>query len=1131
MEGPVDPRLLALSRGAWPGVLGLVLVGVAQAAGTVAAALAAASVVTALVTGPGVVPHAAIAVLALVVVLRAVLAWLEPWLAARTGEQVVDRERERLLGHLAHADAPAVVPLAAHGVDALRGWFTATLPALVLAVVLPPAVLVVLALADPTSALVVAVTLPLVPVFAVLLGWAARARARREWAAGERLAGHFLDTVAGLATLRLFGRAHRAVDTVTDLGERHRAASVRVLRVAFLSSTALELLGTLSVGLVAVGAGVRLVEGAVALWPALVAILLAGEAHRPLREAGARFHDTARATAVLDERDALLATAVPSGLVRAVADGPAHVRVRDLVVRHPGRLSAAPAVPALDATGGELVVVAGPSGAGKTTLLRAVSGTLDDAADAAGSVVLRGRLLVLGQDPQLPHAATVGEALGDAPPSLLVRLGLPLAPSTAVAEAGRSLSSGQRRRLALAAVLGDAARDPGGAVVLLDEPTAHLDTDTERAVVAELRALAGRGALVLAVAHRPALRAAADRVVDLAAPGVDAANAPFAASMRTNGAFVSTAGEAPDGARGALAASGAARDALAPAPRADDVAAPSSAANGDFARIEAANRPFAAPLREPRARRGLPTAMLLGAGAAVAGVALTAAAAWLIARAAAQPPILVLSIAVVAVRGFAIARPVLRHLERVAAHADGLARVVRWRRRVVAALVPRVPGAVAGRRGHLLARVVDDVDVRLDGLVRGVLPLAVATLALPVLLGAAALASPALAAALLPGLAVTVVVAPLVAAVAARRAAPAVEEGTDALRAAVVETHAARDELAARGALLAVPRARAAGLARARRRDAAGGALAGALAQLGLGAAAVAAALAAPASASPELAAVAVLAPLALGETVLGLPAAAAAVVRGRRARARLAVLEDPAPPATEPAQARSVRRGDLRVRDLTAGWGATPALRGLDLDLPAGRRLGVTGASGSGKSTLAAVLLRLLDPRHGTVSLGGVDASTVPGDAWRRAVALVGEHDHVFATTVRENLRFAAPAAGDAALVAVLRRVRLGTWFDGLPDGLDTWLDAGSVSGGERRRLATARALLADPSVLVLDEPTEGLDPATARELIADLLDAGTGRTVVLLAHRAEGLDLVDEVRHLEAGVLRSAQAKSPAA
>jgi ATP-binding cassette subfamily C protein CydCD len=205
-------------------------------------------------------------------------------------------------------------------------------------------------------------------------------------------------------------------------------------------------------------------------------------------------------------------------------------------------------------------------------------------------------------------------------------------------------------------------------------------------------------------------------------------------------------------------------------------------------------------------------------------------------------------------------------------------------------------------------------------------------------------------------------------------------------------------------------------------------------------------------------------------------------------------------------------------VSGLVAGWDPrrAPALRGLDLVVPAGGRVAILGASGCGKSTLGAVLAGLLQPRAGTVILGG----SAPGGR----VCLVGdEADHVFASTVRENLRLARPAADDDELGEVLARVRLGGWLAALPDGLDTWLGEGgsTVSGGERRRLATARALLADPGLLVLDEPTEGLDAPTAAVLAADLLAAAGGRTVLLLTHRGEGLAHVDAVHELADGRL----------
>jgi ATP-binding cassette subfamily C protein CydCD len=198
--------------------------------------------------------------------------------------------------------------------------------------------------------------------------------------------------------------------------------------------------------------------------------------------------------------------------------------------------------------------------------------------------------------------------------------------------------------------------------------------------------------------------------------------------------------------------------------------------------------------------------------------------------------------------------------------------------------------------------------------------------------------------------------------------------------------------------------------------------------------------------------------------------------------------------------------------------------LDGIDLTLAAGEHVAITGASGSGKSTLAAVLLRFLDPEQAaTVLLNGVDVCDLAVDDVRRVIGCVASDPHIFVSSLRENLRLARPEASDRELIAVLHRVRLGEWYDGLPAGLDTSLgERGAlISGGERRRIALARALLADQPMLVLDEPTEGLDAPTATVLMADLLDASAGRTVLLLTHRAEGLDLVSRSYDLLGGRL----------
>ncbi|MEV6304814.1 thiol reductant ABC exporter subunit CydC [Actinoplanes sp. NPDC051861] len=1265
------------------GIALLAAVGVGQAVATLTIAVALCGIVT----GRG---GGAIALLAGAFAARAGLAWTEQVAARRTAAKVTDELRRSLLravvgrgpAWVASYGGGRLTAVLGTGLDALRPWFSGYLPALVLGVVLPPLVVVVMAVVDPASAVIAAFTLPLIPLLGALIGWATQARARQRWAADARLAGHFLDVVHGLPTLKVFGRAERQTDVIADLTDRHRSATLRVLRVAFLSSTALDLVGTLSVGLIAVQAGLRVAAGTMELAPALLVILLAPEAYRPLREMAARYHASTDAGAVIADVDEILTAptgpadgslAPPTGPATRVADAPRSrhtagdkptgdcsaslpdnpderpgtaspaptsdgtnaaarltftsiaagrwgVRVAGLRARYPGGRGPAVTLDELDVRGGEIVALRGVSGAGKTTALRVLAG-LHPA--EAGAVAV-GRTFFLPQRPALPHARTVAEVF---PPGTsadeiraalhMVGLGGEVSETTPLGEHGSGVSSGQRQRLALAALLHRAEADvraasgqadvraapgqadvratsgqtdvraapgqtdvraapgqtdvraaPGRADVraasgqvdvraasgrsavrtlLLDEPTAHLDAVAERRIVKRLREFAGRGFAVLVVAHRPGLLAAADRVVELPSP-TSAAGGPGEATQPVQGQVV----ELPS----PTSAAGGPGEATQPVRgRVVELHPPAGSAGGSGEAARTDSRPRSVPggpesgdvnagaatgwgdwgvrLRRPAVAVGL------GAGASVAGIVLTGAAAWLLVRASFLPPVLSLSAAVVLVRGSAVARPLLRYLERLVAHDLAFARLGRRRANVYAALVPRVPGRLTHRRGDLLTRLVNDVDAQVDGLLRGRLP-ALAALVTVVVAGVAVVvAAPMVAVPLAVGLLVAGVVAPAVAAWQVARVEAATGVARAALRDAVVETVDAVEEIGAGAGRVGVPEERSRTLALLEARQAREAGLAGAIAHLGWGAAAAGTALAlAGGGLSAEWSAVMLLGMIVLGETVVGLPEAAIARRQAAGAAQRVAALtEEPASwerPSAErqPRDARSEEtraeetrseegrseegRSEgtgsvVRVRGLVAGWDLRrgPVIDGLDLELAARSRTAITGRSGSGKSTLAAVLGGLLAPASGHVEISG-----------SRPALLVGEETaHVFASSVRENLRLAAPAATDRQLALALGRVGLGAWLAELPDGLDTWLGTGgsTVSGGQRRRLATARALLAEPGLLILDEPTEGIDEAGARELMADLLDAASGRTVLVLAHRSEGLDLVDRVLTLD--------------
>ena len=539
-------------------------------------------------------------------------------------------------------------------------------------------------------------------------------------------------------------------------------------------------------------------------------------------------------------------------------------------------------------------------------------------------------------------------------------------------------------------------------------------------------------------------------------------------------------------------------------------------------------------------RGRLVLAVLAGAASTGCGVALLGTSGFLLARASLHPNIVAISVAVVAVRGLSVGRGVFRYVERLAGHDAAFRVLADVRVRVYRQLARLAPAGLREfRSGDLLARLVSDVDATQDLFLRGLAPPLTALLVGAGAAGATALilapAGLVLAAGLLlAGLAVSGLAAAR-ARQAARRTGPARGE----LAARLTDLLAGAADLHAAGAqdgALAAADAADAELTSLDRRTAAGAALGSGLSQavagltlwgvLLLGVAAVGGG-----TLTRVPLAVLTLTALASFEAVTALPAAAIQLGQARTSAARVSAVLDAPDPVATPAAPRPLPDGPLRVclRGAQVRYqpGGPLAIDGVDLDLAAGRRVALLGPSGSGKSTVAAVLLRFADLAGGTATLGstgtlgGADlASYAPADV-RTVIGGCTEDPHLFDTTIADNIRLARPGASQPELDEVAARARLLTWIRSLPRGWDTMVGPGgtAVSGGERQRIALARALLADPALLILDEPAAHLDPDNRRALTADLLAVTTGRATLFITHDLDGLDQVDEIVVLDRG------------
>ncbi|WP_104103044.1 thiol reductant ABC exporter subunit CydD [Arthrobacter sp. 08Y14] len=1076
-------------------------------------------------------------------VLRSLAVWGTETVSQRAAAGVKEELRASLTkralndgGNVPGMGSGALSVLITRGLDGLDNYYAKYLPALVTCAVVPLLVGLRILSADWLSAVVVVLTVPLVPVFMILIGLHTGDKTAAAVDALNRLSDNMLELAKGLPVLVGLGRAKAQTRALRDVAENYRIRTLETLRIAFLSALALELIATISVALVAVVIGVRLVNGSMSLELGLLALILAPECYQPLRDLGTAHHASEDGLEALKRTNAVLDAPAAAPLVPVAATGAGAgtfsgpqtlsgppLSVVGLTIRYAGRPRPAVSGLSFEVPVGSIAALTGSSGSGKTSVLETLAGLRRNGGDTTleGSVtgVDRAGIAWIPQHPVLVEDTTAeeialysglgpGEEGQQAAASALAAIGALHLLETRTAD----LSPGEQRRVAVARALARIACQPQVRVLLADEPTAHLDAASAAAVIRALKNLRGT-VTVLLVAHDRAAAAIADTLipVDTGLPGETgfaAAHLPAASPQAAAPAL--PAGTGPG----------------FPADGGTGLGAEHTDVRWQDELAETESHPVHQPLWKnllvlrPWSPQFL-LALLLGTGATLFAVSLTSLSGWLIVRANEQPPIMLLLTAIVGVRFFGIGRAVLRYLERLRLHDAVFRATNAIRIRLWNGLLQRPEGwRRLARGGGALERLVGDVDELRDIAPRVVFaPLTGFFTAVAACIATGLLLPEALGVQILVCV-VGLVIAPLVAVgadAAARAATVRLQSRSMAAMARLLDAASDLEANSSAAPVFARQRELDARASAAVRRSAWAQGLANALTALScsLGALYV---LTVAGNIPATVAAVVVLMQLALIEAFVAVNGSIQQFFAWRTLGDKVLPdlgtdTVDPDPDLDPDADTDSADRApvpavdsvELRGISYTYPGEETPVFEDLDLDLRRGSWLAVTGPSGSGKSTLLGVLLGFLTPQEGSFLINGRAAATLPPAA--RRMAWCPQEAHLFDSTLRGNLLLARDrrlAPTEAEMVAALRAVGLGPFLAGLPEGLDTRVGGGGhfLSGGQRQRLAVARALLTEADVVLLDEPTAHLDAEAGEQLMADLAAGLRGKSVVVVTH-----------------------------